>query len=454
MSLLIVALSFSSCNEWLKVNPEGQLPEDDMFEKESGFEAALNGVYIEMKSATTYGGNLSMTAIEYLVSSWTVKSESTAEYLGEFSYGNSDVKSLMEGIFQQQYYEIAELNEILANVDERKDVFKTEGMYEQIKGECLGLRAYIHFDILRMFGPVPGTETDELILPYVTTVSKDYNKYSNYADFKSAFETDIEEAEALLTIAEEAGNYADYTSIRMNAEATRALQARAALWYGETTKAFDLAEGIINSTSTRLGTAADFQLGDYNLINEQILGLHVYNLSLTFDKYYSGQILYKGSDDVTVNTDLFGNSGTDIRETNLWNLFTGNSSQSVVTYSILKYDVSEDEASKFSLDYRRIPLIRLSEMYLIAAETASSSDLANTYWNTFRASRNLSELDLPDGETRKNEIAAEYRREFFAEGQAFYAYKRLNIDEDHFLWLPADAALNYVIPLPDSEVVQ
>lgn len=457
LSIISLALLFSlsSCNEWLHVNPPGQVELDKLFEKESGFEDALNGAYIGMKDSIAYGSNLSMTTIEHLVSSWNVTSASAEEAIGLFDYGNSLVQGTFDQIFRKQYLVIAELNTILNAIDERKSVFITKGKYEQVKGECLAMRAYVHFDLLRLFGPVPGTETGELILPYATSVSKENIPYNTYAEYKILLDKDIQEAKKLLKIGEEAGVYADYKAIRMNLEAMNALDARAKLWHGDKAAAFELAKSIIETTATTLGSTVDIANGDYNLSKEHILGLHIYDMHQKFNYTFAKGTLYKGSTSTMVNSQLYGSTGTDIRETSaLWSTVLGSSLET--RYTIMKYKVESGTPSGgLSSDYRRIPLIRLSEMYLIAAETAPDAAAANTYWNTFRASRNLEEKPLPTDEVElKNEIMAEYRRELFAEGQAFYAYKRLNADAEKFLWLPNDAIINYVVPLPKTEVVQ
>ncbi|MFV0289410.1 MAG: RagB/SusD family nutrient uptake outer membrane protein [Mangrovibacterium sp.] len=449
LALLILNV-FSACSEWLDVDPQGQIEQEDMFNKESGFEDALNGVYIEMKDSKAYGEQLSVNAIEYLVSSWDVEVETRAERIGLFNYGSEDVKTLMESIFQQQYFIITEANAILTVIDDKKSVFQTEGMYEQVKGECLAIRAYVHFDLLRLFGPIPSEATDDLVLPYVTSVSKDRHAYSTFLEFKEALAKDIDEARNLLKTAEENDVYTAYTPIRMNAEAINALDARVKLWFGNKSEAFQLAQDIISSTSKTLGTAANFQVGDYNIISEQFVGLHVFDMYDFYTSNFSEQVLYKGNSSTLVNTQLYGNTGTDIRENSLWTSFTQND---YITYSIKKYSVSSSEPANLGVDYRRIPLLRLSEMYFIAVETAPDLATAQTYWDAFRQSRNLEVMALPEVEADlKNELAAEYRREFFAEGQAFYAYKRLNVDEDHFLWLPSSATINYVVPLPELEV--
>lgn len=451
---LVLMLMLSSCNEWLKVDPQGQIEQGDMFDSEAGFEDVLNGIYVEMKDAKVYGGHLSYNAIEHMVSSWTVETETTASYLGLFDYGNADVTAMIKNIFQQQYFIIAETNAILAEIDERQGVFATEGMYEQVKGECLAIRAYVHFDLLRMFGPVPGTETtSDLVLPYVKILSRDNHPYSTYAEYKAYFEADLAAAKELLTVGQQAGLYSTYRAIRMNLEAMNALDARAKLWFGDEEGAYELASSIITSTSKTLGKAANIASGDYNFISEQILGLHVYDMySGIYTANFSSQKFFKGTTTTLVKTDLYGNTGTDIRETSLWE--THMATNGAETYSIMKYKVESGEAGSYGVDYRRIPLLRLSEMYLIAIETAPDLETAQGYWDDFRAARNLASKALPEDETElKNEMVAEYRREFFAEGQAFYTYKRLNVDEEHFLWLPITAAINYVVPLPINEVV-
>ncbi len=449
--VIAIILGLSSCSEWLKVTPEGLMEQDEMFSNEAGFEDALNGIYIEMKNDKAYGQNLSYGAIEYLVSSWTVEAQSTAEYLGTFNYGDAKVETLIESIFQQQYHIIAQVNNILSVIDERQSVFVTPGLYEQIKGECIGLRAYVHFDILRLFGPVPGTETTELILPYVTKISKENKPYSNYADYKSALENDIAEAKELLGVAKEYGNYQDYVSIRMNDEAVLALEARSKLWYGENQEAFEIAQSIIELTSCKLGNTDSFQAGNFVLLSEHIVGLHVYNMNTKYDSRFKGEVYFKGSDSQVVKTNLYGNTGTDIREISLWETFIMKSGES--RYSIKKYQSGSSD-TQFNYDYKRIPLLRLSEIYFIAIETASDRELAQQYWTDFLKSRNVESRVLPtDVQAMKMELAKEYRREFFAEGQAFYAYKRLNVTAENFLWLPAGATINYVFPLPVNEVV-
>ncbi len=55
----------------------------------------------------------------------------------------------------------------------------------------------------------------------------------------------------------------------------------------------------------------------------------------------------------------------------------------------------------------------------------------------------------------KDEVMKEYRKEFYAEGQAFFNYKRMNLPKNKILYASTSASvvLNYVVPLPKTELI-
>ena len=55
---ILVVLSTWSCNSWLDVQPYDQVAESVAFSSFSGFENALNGIYIELNSTSLYGNNI------------------------------------------------------------------------------------------------------------------------------------------------------------------------------------------------------------------------------------------------------------------------------------------------------------------------------------------------------------------------------------------------------------
>lgn len=454
-------LTITSCNKFLEVSPKTEMPQEDLFKTEQGYKDALIGVYIQMKNNNAYGMSLTQTTIEYLVSSWDVTAGSSAQALGLFQYENTLALGSLESVYAQQYKIISSVNAILGKIDENKEVFKSNGIYETIKAECLAIRAYCHFDILRLFGPIPTAPENGNNLPYVTELSPKINPLIPYAQFKAAIIKDMTDAENLVnTIVDNEGNYPSdefFTSrnLRLNLHSIKAFQARAYLWFGDHLLAYENAKFVIDAKNTnesskyRLGTAADITATNYILTAEHVFGLYDFGMYDKFQSNYANGSLKKGSAVTTIKTQLFGNTGTDIRENGLWELIT--LSNAAKCYIQRKYQVKTNITTAANADFKQIPMIRLSEMYLIAAETAPFSEGLG-YFKTFRDSRNIGLMDVPsNADMLGNEIIKEYRKEFYGEGQAFFAYKRVN--SPTVLFAPASAKVNYLLPLPRTESI-
>lgn len=476
---LVGGTLFSSCSKWLEVKPKTEMLSNVLFSSQGGFEDALTGVYIQMKSGSAYGQNMTMTTMEQLITSWDVTSNTTEQRLGLFNYTDAGVEGKLSEIYSQEYKIISSINSILGNIDAKKDVFSTPGLYEMIKAECLALRAYCHLDLLRLFGPVPSDIKESTVLPYVKNLSKEPNQHLTFNQYKTELLKDLSDAAALVKGVDPIMNYSlvelgrpgvitantfnpentymAYRFIRMNYYAVRALQARAFLWFNEKPSAYEAAMEVINaknadaSVKFRLGASADFTAGDFALTCEQIFGLYDFSLFSKYTSLYASGALKKGSSEATVKNQLYGNTGTDIREANLWELVT--LPNQAKCYILKKYKVIEKPAS-LAADFKRIPMLRISEMYLIAIETADPAE-AQTLWTTFRTARNVTASPLPaDPVQLQLELVKEYRKEFFAEGQAFFAYKRINAAKASVLWAPSAATINYLPPLPRVEFVQ
>lgn len=468
--VLLVLISTSSCKKFLDVNPRTETEKGVLLASESGFKDALTGVYTQMEEDQAYGKAMTMTTMEHLVSSWDVTANSTEEQLGVFNYGDARVEFALGGIYSQQYKVIAGINSILGQIDAKKDVF-SPGMYEMIKGECLALRAYCHFDVLRLFGPVPTTPGVGNQLPYVQVVSKTPNAAISYEAFKAALLKDLADAEALQKevdpftkysisdfktgVYKPENDFVNYRYLRMNYYAVKALQARAYLWFNDQPKAYECAKVLIDAKNTddqakfRLGISSDMAAGDYVLTPEHIFGLYDFKMYTKYNPTTGIGVLKKGSDGGTIiKTLLYGNTGTDIREANLWETFV---QSSVTSYILRKYKAVETPVN-LATDFKQIPMLRISEMYLIAIETAAPAE-AQSLWTAFRSARNLTSTTLPaDPALRQLEIIKEYRKEFYGEGQAFFAYKRVNATKANIIFVPSGAIVDYMPPKPKTEI--
>ena len=447
--LLCILLVCFSCQNWLSVYPSGEMPVEEQFGSEQGVKDALAGVYILVKDPSLYGAALSFTYIENMASLWDVTSSSMEESFGMHNY--QEVTSVVDNIYGKLYNAIANVNNILEHMD--PSVLQTPGMYEIIRGESLALRAFLHFDLMRLFGPVPQHEDlGGAKLPYVKVLSKETKLPIPWDEYKDLLKADLLEAENLLK---------DYDPIisgkssedefllnrtcRMNYYAVKALEARVYLWYGENDAAYNAAIEVINACDEEGNKIFDiasikdaFSTSDYTIVPEQIFGLYDHQLTDKYTTYFSNGTLYKGNDSKEIMSDLYGNTGTDLRELNLWEL------QVLINderYTLKKYDKA-----------KQLPLIRLSELYFIAIETAPAEQ-AQSLWDSFLESRVLSLEELPvESKAKSEKILQEFRKEFYGEGQLFYMYKRYNSPREDILFADPRLVVNYILPLPKTEL--
>ena len=77
----------------------------------------------------------------------------------------------LDQTWNKAYVLILNCNKILESIDQNQDLF-TGGNYYAVKGEALALRAMLHFDMLRLFGPVYAKDSEKKAIPY-------YNKQTN-----------------------------------------------------------------------------------------------------------------------------------------------------------------------------------------------------------------------------------------------------------------------------------
>lgn len=466
--VLLSCLMLSSCNDWLTVEPKAVTSKDKMFTTELGFSSALVGLYLELQNVYSPTNFMMGGASEYMANNYlTSTSETVDSYLySTHRYTSTTIDSSFGALFMEYYKIIANCNVLINAMQGQTVVGKGEAAL--IEGEALAIRAYCHFELLRLWGPVPtNVDVTKKYLPYVTTVETAPYSYLTYEAYVQKMKDDFNKAVTLLEPVDPVVNFPNsqlnssyisvpkYTSLfwynrqkRFNVYGVKALLARLYLWTGDKEKAYTTAKEIVGlenpdgTSKFALGTQSDITNSDYLFYSEHLVGL---GLTEWIDKVgaFSGRNSSLVNSSSNLISKLYDNQ-TDMRM-NLFNSsFSYSFGQSV--YGTRKY-------SKFaSTDYsspKSIPLVRLSEMYLILIETAPI-DEANQYYKTFRSSRSASYSPLTET-TRLREVEKEYVREFFSEGgQSFFAYKRLNASS-FFLSSEGMTTDKYELPIPTDE---
>ena len=455
----LLPLLLSSCNDWLDVQPRSQVEDTELFETESGYKEALAGVYSSMLSSSTYGKELTYGFLDVLAYEWDFYYASQYDDATAFNYDAAFPTNYIRGIWTNSYNGIANVNNLIAHIDDKPQLFSADN-HDVIKGEALALRAFLHFDLLRCFGVSYAVNPDQPSIPYSTALSYRVFPQLKVSEVAQAVLNDLLAAETLLkgadpivtgrTITESIDNgYLINRQLHLNYYAVKAVEARVYMWMGKYDEALAAANEVINSGQFEWATVANLQAGyDRCLATEHLFALN--NLTLKADiadEFFSDNSPYSFAITRDRLLDYFDNATQDYRFTFLFKAGSA-------THANNRYLTKFDETSNGDAYYNfKMPLIRLPEMWLIRSEVEyrkGDTDAAKDAINTLRLARNLPALnELP--EDYYLELIREYRREFLAEGQLFFLYKRLN--RSNILYADVDAVAEkvYTFPLPITE---
>lgn len=468
--LLLIVL-FSSCEDFLDQQPKTQVDAEHMFQTEQGFKDALTECYLKMANDRLYGLRLSISSIELMAQHWQLSNTSTELELKELDFSKSYARDLFMDIYEAQYNVIVQANDVLSYLGKYGDIIESEQLRGIIEAEALAVRAFIHADLLRMFGQMPQNASKKVSLAYAQTVGKEEIPFYDFDTYVEKLMADLDRAEELFALydplvgktmaASDAADFSEeyfltYRRYRFNLYAVQALKARLYLYLGRTADAYQYASNLINAKTTNgesvltLTGNSEFVQKHYSLPMESICLLaktDLNNSMFTNSGYRINQSDYAAM--------FEGQSGIDYRSTMVWQLDAASSWNRV--YLFKKYEQPEiigTIPTETILKRQVVPLLRLAEMFLIAIETAPNLSDANDYYRTFMASRGVIVSQDFSAEELKTKIEQEYHREFYGEGQMFYYYKRHATPR---MWGQSITSRdltedNYVVPLPSTEL--
>lgn len=487
IGLIFILLLVTSCNDWLDVRSKMEVKKEDLLVNYKGVRDALTGCYISLNDRKIYGEKLTMTNIESLANLWDVNSYTNLKdhkALSNHDYSNEQSRIIFSDFYASLYNVIAQANLIIESLESDGNIIENDNIRDVLLGEAYAIRGFCHFDILRLYGQMPKGGSKTVDLPYAFKASiSEYPQHYSFNDFVSYLKEDFKSAEALLKdkdpvfkytfkqlnsseyIQKLEDKYLGYRQSRINYWAVRGLQARLALYLGEESEAYTIATSIINATGPdgspvmALSGSSDLPNNNFACPNECLFVISKFNI---LD--YSRDLLFGGTSSARVNfyknylltkpmlNDLFANRSTanNNRYLFVWNK-SAKSSDGVEYPAIKKYDYSDSDDDKMTL-HQIIPILRMSEIYLIAIETAPSLTESNSLFKTYMESHDESIVGdaFASKEDLRNKILDAYRLEFFGEGQMFYTYKRVNAQ--NILWYSRTMTEDdYIIPLPAGE---
>lgn len=472
--MALALLICTSCSKWLDVKPYDKMAEDELFSTESGFIKHLNGIYIELNRDMLYGASLSVEMIEIMGGAYVIGTDRSVwgnyRDLSEYEYGTDYWRARLSETWNKAYSLILNCNLLLERLEKAPVKFSGDN-YKLIKGEALALRAMLHFDMLRLFGPVFSRNPQALSIPYYRQYTVTPNALLPASDVAKEVLKDLYEARVLLAgdpVRKDGvkmdgvdGNtdvFTAYRNLRLNYYAVSALLARTSLYFGDKATAYYYSKEVIKAAEDGVFSFVDRSLvtgspddPDRIFSSEVIFALSHSQRNTIFKNYYDPSRLPNSvlrMDNDLMASRIFGGGALtggnqdDYRYRVNW----------VATGANRYFYKYSDMVDTGNIRNTMIPMIRLGEMYLIAAES-QSEDLSKGVGlvNTLRSARGVTPLPA----LTEDILKYEYIRELYGEGQLFFMYKRTfsqilfsTVESEN----PQPEDRIFVVPLPDTEI--
>lgn len=435
-----VVLTLSSCaKDWLDQTPSDGVDANEAIKTSSDLQAAYIGMY------TGFRGNSSF--VDYYAQQMFVYGDTRGEDVQYnqtygsnradlyyyMNYRTADDFSSTTAIWKSPYVVISRANRII-NATGLSDAAESADAIAQYQNEARVLRAYALFDLTRIYGK---TYTEDngasLGVPFSTEIMEYTEKPAratvaeNYAQVISDLTTAINSG-ALST--DNNQGYIDLWS-------AKTLLTRVYLTKGDYANALSTAEDIIANSPYQLWTrdqyAKAWDKGNSAHTSEIMFELAVNDNTDWLDRpgiqyLYRENGTYPGYSDVVVTksfTELLTADPEDVRN----DILIPAEKDTKGVFGGAAVYINKMPPYNGDVRYANVPLLRLSEVYLAAAEaalqTGDASKAAN-YLNALLTNRTSDESKLVTASTiTLDRISIERRKELVGEGQRFFDALRL-----------------------------
>lgn len=468
ISVLLFVLVLTSCNsDFLDVAPTESGDATTAVKTEADAEVLITGLMRKMTELSYYGRN-------FIVYAEAKGGDVTTRTLGRglsemYEFDHTPTSGSEQSFWNDMYNRILQANNLIQSIEELEEE-GTEEDFESFLGQALTARALMYFDLVRLYGKPYTYDKDSYGVPNILTPIEalDQPLRASVEENYTQILADLKDAEPLLS--------KDRNNGYLNYYANKAIQARVYLSMADYPNALDAAQEVINSGvydlysndewveswTNQFGKESIFELG--MVPNENDLGTSSLSIYFRQQDYKSSSARgqYFASD---YFLDRLGEDMDDVR----WGVmgddreFVDEEFHQGASY---KYsgNLNIDGDGKSTGTAVNIKVIRLSEMYLIAAEAALHSDkqLAADYLNEIRKrAPNLAPATA--GTINIDMILDEKSKELFTEGQRYFDFLRLGKPitfNDDFNGVPIpkrpktiDVTFDHIVlPIPQDEI--
>lgn len=443
-TLFCVVLFATACEKILTQKPQNTKLEEDAIQNSTDLQQVLNGAYDAIRNDNFMGGNVWL-ASELLADNLNPES-TTGNYLAVYNRNTSIFNNVSRQIWNTAYTAIYRCNIVLKYVETINGIKPEEKA--RIRGQALFLRAFCHFELVKLFAQPYGFTSDNshLGIPIrfnteISTLGRN-SVYEVYEQVLSDLNFAIQELPA------------DLVPGTANVWAAKAMLARVYFQKNDFFFALKYAKDVVENS------AAIFQ-SDFKI-----------RFSNSFNTDNIFELLSDGS----------GSTGQQSGNV-LSSFYRSNTSEPVLKYSNDFYNELKREAgekrladwcrivapsgsnpeeyypTKLNYNIRfRLPIIHMAEMKLIYAESAaeqSDPNAAKIQLNDARARAGLSKFTTSSVPLIIEEIRHQRRLELVLEGNRIHDLKRIAIRNGGGSYQIRGSMWNcpgLVLAIPDDEM--
>lgn len=438
----VLFLSLASCEKsFLELKPPTSLTPEFALATEADLQVALRGAYAGLKSTALYGRSL-MVLGDMMADNTYQSALNTNRYTNFNLYNYLVTDGDVAGLWNASYTVILRANNII------NSPIADNANIQQIKGEAYAIRALAYFNLVRYFGSPYTLDPSKLGVPIVTTYQADLKpERAKIADVYTLINKDLTQAFTLMTKFTNSSQFSKYSA--------KALQAKVYLAMGDKTNAKTAALDVItNSGFTAISSAA--HTGYWAGVAPRTDKVETL-LEISFDA-----VANNAFDALPYIYLQSGNYGDMLCSSELYDLFeTTDIRKSLYATGIRGglASVFVNKYGSFTGDHSDTKVIRMSEMYLIAAEASYPSNTADAlkYVNEVTSRRGATAI-ASSGSALLEDIITERRKELAFEGERYLDMQRLQRNIARSKNYPAAALsidfTNYrrIMPIPQGEL--
>ncbi|CDA66171.1 putative uncharacterized protein [Segatella copri CAG:164] len=446
MGCAILAASLSSCvNDWLDVAPSDGTDADAALTSSSDLAAARTGMYAALKGNSNlvdyYGQQFFVYGDVHAGDDYQYNNlggSNRASFYYDMNYQTASEftssTSSSNVAWKSPYIVIGRANRIIAAAEggALSDAAEAKATIDQYAAEAKVLRALAHFDLVRIYGkPYTEDQGASLGVPLVTEVLESNAKpaRSTVAEVYTQVVKDLTEAISSNALATE--TEPGYVSVW----GAKAILSRVYLNMGDYANALSVAEDIIKNSGAALWTRDQyFKAWDASTPNESefLFRLNVTGSTDNNDLNGIGNLQQRDGYKEMVATKKFVDMLTsDPKDVRNGMFLPATAAKEVATYGTNKVFLNKLRGQGGnSRNVTIVPIIRLSEVYLTAAECAfrnNDKTKAVEYLNDLVKNRTTTEASLATVDNITLErILIERRKELIGEGQRYFDALRNN----------------------------